>query len=104
MHSLLADELFGQVDPAILFHAGMARELSSEGHATTIRIRAPFVKKDEISLKQAGEELVVTVGEVRRTIMLPSGLAQRDPSRAAFEDGILEIEYDHERPVGQPDD
>jgi arsenite-transporting ATPase len=104
MHSLLADELFGEVDPAVLFHKGMARELTSEGDATTIRIRAPFVRKDEISLKQAGEELVVTVGEVRRTIMLPSGLAQRDPSRAAFEDGILEIQYDHERPVGQPDD
>jgi arsenite-transporting ATPase len=104
MHSLLADELFGGVDPAILFHTGMARELTSEGDATTIRIRAPFVRKDEISLKQAGEELVVTVGEVRRTIMLPSGLAQRDPSRAAFEDGILEIQYDHERAVGQADD
>ncbi len=103
MHGLLAAELFGAIDPAAVLHTGMPRELSSNETGTTIRIRAPFVAKDEISLQQAGEELVVTVGEVRRTIMLPSGLAQKDPSRAAFEDGILEIEYDHERGSTQQD-
>ena len=75
----------------------MARELSSDDSGTVIRIGVPFVEKNEISLQQAGEELVIRIGEVRRTIMLPSGLADSNPSRAAFEDGILEITYDDVR-------
>ena len=97
MHSLLGKELFGDRGPAGILHEGMARELSSDEGGTVIRIAAPFVEKDEISLQQAGEELVITIGEVRRTIMLPSGLADSNPSRAAFEEGILEISYDDVR-------
>jgi len=97
MHSLLGKELFGDREPADVLHEGMARELSSDEGGTVIRIAAPFVEKDEISLQQAGEELAITIGEVRRTIMLPSGLADSNPSRAAFEEGILEISYDDVR-------
>ena len=104
MHGLLGRELFDGRDPASILHAGMARELSSDDSGTVIRIAAPFVEKNEISLQQAGEELVVRIGEVRRTIMLPSGLADSNPSRAAFEDGILEITYDDvgSEPVQRP--
>jgi len=94
MHGRLADELFGDQDPASIFHPGLARELTSVGDSTVIRIAAPFVEKDQINLKQVGDELIVTVGDVRRTIILPSGLAQREPSRAAFEEGTLEVTYE----------
>ncbi len=94
MHARLADELFDGADPSEIFHEGLARELSSVGDSTVIRIKAPFVEKEQIDLKQSGDELVITVGEVRRTIILPSGLAQREPSRAAFEEGTLEVTYE----------
>jgi arsenite-transporting ATPase len=97
MHGLLGKELFGERDPAAILHEGMARELSTDESGTVIRIAAPFVEKNEISLQQAGEELVVTIGDTKRTIMLPSGLAESNPSRAAFEEGILEISYDDVR-------
>jgi len=94
MHDRLSDELFGDQDPAAILHPGMARELTSNDGETVIRIKAPFVEKEQIDLKQVGDELVITVGDVRRTIILPSGLAQREPSRAAFEQGTLEVTYD----------
>ncbi|MGA7395971.1 MAG: ArsA family ATPase [Solirubrobacterales bacterium] len=94
MHGRLSDELFGDQDPASIFHPGLARELTSNGDSTVIRIAAPFVEKDQIDLKQVGDELIVTVGDVRRTIILPSGLAQREPSRAAFDEGTLEVTYE----------
>ncbi|HTU15028.1 MAG TPA: ArsA family ATPase [Solirubrobacterales bacterium] len=94
MHGRLSDELFGDEDPAAILHPGLARELTSTDDSTVIRIKAPFVEKDQIDLKQAGDELVITVGDVRRTIILPSGLAQREPSRAAFEEGTLEVTYE----------
>ncbi|MGK2955870.1 MAG: ArsA family ATPase [Solirubrobacterales bacterium] len=94
MHGRLGDELFGDKNPAKIFHSGLARELTSTEDLTVIRIKAPFVEKNEIGLQQIGDELLVTVGEIRRTIILPSGLAQKEPSRAAFEDGTLEITYE----------
>jgi len=104
MHERLSAELFGDLDPAAILHPGLARELDTEGDLTVVRINAPFTEKEEIGLQKIGEELVVTVGDVRRTIILPSGLAQKDPTRAAFEKGSLEVtfENDHLSPVEKP--
>lgn len=94
MHEKLADDLHGSDDPAAVLHPGLAREISTGDGRTVIRVRVPFVGKDEVRLQQAGDELLVSVGDIRRTIMLPSGLARRSPDRAAFEDGILEISFE----------
>ena len=104
MHERLSEELFGDLDPAAILHPGLARELETDGDRTVVRINAPFVEKEEIGLQKVGEELVVTVGDARRTIILPSGLAQKDPINAAFEKGSLEVtfENDHPSPVEKP--
>ncbi|MCB0830463.1 MAG: TRC40/GET3/ArsA family transport-energizing ATPase, partial [Solirubrobacterales bacterium] len=94
MHTRLADDLYGEIDPSGLLHSGMAREVATEDGRTVIRIRAPFTEKGEVKLQQAGEELLVQVGEARRTIMLPSGLARRSPSKASFENETLEIVFE----------
>ncbi|MFA9399500.1 MAG: ArsA family ATPase [Acidobacteriota bacterium] len=99
MHGRLSRELFGEDEPDQIYHPGLAREVTSEDGRTVIRLLAPFVEKEEIGLQHAGDELVITIGDVRRTIILPSGLAQRDPSRAAFEDGTLEITYEDVQPA-----
>jgi arsenite-transporting ATPase len=94
MHGRLAEDLYGQIDPSGLLHPGMPRELTTEDGRTVIRILAPFTEKGDVKLQQAGEELMVQVGEARRTIMLPSGLARRSPSKASFEDETLEITFE----------
>jgi arsenite-transporting ATPase len=94
MHARLAADLYGEIDPSTLLHTGMAREVTTENGRTVIRIQAPFTEKGEVKLQQAGEELIVQIGEARRTIMLPSGLARRSPSKASFEDETLEITFE----------
>ena len=94
MHGRLAADLYGEIDPSVLLHSGMAREMTTENGRTVIRISAPFTEKGEVKLQQAGEELLVQVGEARRTIMLPSGLARRSPTKASFEDETLEIIFE----------
>lgn len=94
MHGRLAEDLYGRIDPSGLLHKGMPRELTTEDGRTVIRILAPFTEKGEVKLQQAGEELIIQVGEARRTIMLPSGLARRNPSKASFEDETLEITFE----------
>jgi HSP20 family molecular chaperone IbpA len=62
-----------------------------------IRISVPFVEKGDLGLRHEGDELIVTLGDLRRTIMLPSGLRSRQPTRASFEDGMLEVFYEDDQ-------
>ncbi|MCO5315285.1 MAG: TRC40/GET3/ArsA family transport-energizing ATPase [Solirubrobacterales bacterium] len=96
MHELLADELHGDRDPGEILHRGLAREITTGRNGTRIRISAPFTEKEEIRVQQHGDELIVSAGELRRTIILPSGLARRSPDQARFEDGVLEITFSQE--------
>lgn len=96
MQAMLADELFGGLDPAALLSDGPGREVVTENGTTVIRIPVPFTEKGDLGLRQEGDELVLTLGDLRRTIMLPSGLRRRQPTRAALEDGTLEVLYEHD--------
>jgi arsenite/tail-anchored protein-transporting ATPase len=58
-----------------------------------LRLTIPFAKKEEISLKQIGLELVVTAAGQRRTIMMPPTLAAYKPVSATYVDGILEVAF-----------
>lgn len=97
MQAELADELFGDLDPAAALSDGPGREVLSEEGRTVIRISVPFVEKGDLGLRHEGDELIVTLGDLRRTIMLPSGLRSRQPTRASFEDGMLEVFYEDDQ-------
>jgi arsenite/tail-anchored protein-transporting ATPase len=89
----LALELFEQGDPAALMYAGLAREVSQDNGTTTLRIAVPFAEKDEVSVKKVDQELVVSAGRERRTIILPPALARRTPSKAKLEEGSLHVAF-----------
>jgi len=89
----LAAELFGDDDPAAVMHTRLAREVSSQNGTTTLRIAVPFAERDEVSVKKADHELVVSAGRERRTIVLPPALARRTPSGAKLEEGSLLVAF-----------
>ena len=71
MLDALSGELFGGQDPAAVMHQGLAREITSDNGHTTLRVAVPFAERDEISLRKVDQELVVSAGRERRTIILP---------------------------------
>ena len=91
----LGDELFGDRAPAEVMHTELTQEISAADGTTTLRLRVPFGERDDLKLKQVGNELVVTVGRQKRTIILPSALARRRPSGAKLADGALEITFEN---------
>jgi arsenite-transporting ATPase len=91
--------LFAAHDPAAVLHDTVTQELALAGGKASLRLALPFVRKTEISLKKIGLELVVGVGGQRRTIVLPSSLANFEPSGATFEDSTLEVSFDAPRPA-----
>jgi arsenite-transporting ATPase len=89
----LASALFGDDDPSAVMFEGAAQTLDVLDDGALLRLALPFADKGDITLKQIGLELVVTVDGQRRTIMLPPALAAMRPGAATFEDGSLEIRF-----------
>ena len=90
----LGVELFTEADPAAMMHAGIAREITSEDGRTTLRVAVPFAERDQVSLKQIDQELVISAGLQRRTIILPPALARRRPAGARLEEGSLLVDFE----------
>jgi arsenite/tail-anchored protein-transporting ATPase len=89
----LAQAVFGPRDASAVLYDGAAQTLDVLDDGARLRLELPFAEKGDISLKQIGLELVVSVGGQRRTIMLPPAMAAMRPGAATFEDGALEIRF-----------
>lgn len=89
----LSDELFDGTDPGVVLHDSITQKLISDEDGARLVISLPFARKEEISLKQVGLELIVSTPSARRAIMLPPTLASLSPTAARYEDGALEITF-----------
>lgn len=89
----LSELLYGEgEDPAAISRTERPYTFTREGGHWEVRLKAPFAGKGEIGLFKKGDELVVTVGTVRRHIGLPTSMAGLSPVRARLDGGTLVIE------------
>jgi arsenite-transporting ATPase len=90
----LSEEVFAdELDPAAMLHTELTHEIESANGDATLRIAVPFGERGDVSLKKVGQELIVSVGPRKRTIILPTGLARRRPTGAKLRDGSLEVHF-----------
>lgn len=89
----LAAASFGAADP--LPPRGRTAALSVDGGdgAYTMRLPLPLVERGEVALSRSGDDVVVTVGEFRRRITLPSLLRRCDTVGARFETEGIAIDF-----------
>ncbi|HEY7813344.1 MAG TPA: ArsA family ATPase, partial [Nakamurella sp.] len=72
--SELAADVFGPLDPLAIARSGPAIEVSGSDGWYRLSLPLPLVERGDIALSRSGADLVVTVGDVRRRIALPSVL------------------------------
>jgi arsenite-transporting ATPase len=87
----LADVVFGNSDPTEIKFTGRPQAVTKDGNDYVFAIDIPFTEKDELSLNQKGDELLVKVGTVKRHIALPRTIAALSVKKAKFEDSKLKI-------------
>ena len=90
--SELCDEVYGSAEPLSVLHRDEPMRVKPEGEYLVLRLRLPFAD-DRIGLARRGEDLIVTVGPYRRSIMLPQSLQRRDVVDAAFDGPVLKIRF-----------
>ncbi len=96
MLDVLAAELFGETDPAAVLHDSITQELVVGADEAQLHLQLPFARKGEIAVSKVGLDLVVRVGDHKRTLALPPALGDYRPTGATFEDGALRVTFDRE--------
>ena len=89
--------LFAERDPLRVWMPGPIQTVRKKGEHYFLRVRLPFLRKDEISLLKRGDELVVSIGNYRRDLVLPKALADLAVKRARLEEGYLVVRFGRER-------
>ncbi len=88
----LCAEVYAGVQPADVLHKDDPLRIRREGDCHVMRIRLPFTE-GRLDVSRREDELIVTVGSRRRTIMLPHSLRRRRVVDAAFEGPVLKITF-----------
>jgi len=86
-------ELYAGLDPVARLSDQAALEVATDGPESRVRLFAPGVARDDISLERDGAELIVTLGEHRRAVQLPDTLQYQDVLRAGRDGAYLEIVF-----------
>jgi arsenite-transporting ATPase len=91
-------ERFGQAlyddsDPTELKYEGQAHEIRQEDGIYTLTLALPFTSKEEISLSQIGDELLIQVGSYKRNLILPRALLGLESQGARLDGDRLFIRF-----------
>jgi arsenite-transporting ATPase len=89
----LGHELYRGRDPLAHLAPRDALEISSSGDEPVVRLPVTGVDRDRIELARERDELIVTLGSHRRTVLLPDALRRREVVRAGVAQNHLEVVF-----------
>ncbi|MDZ4825133.1 MAG: TRC40/GET3/ArsA family transport-energizing ATPase [Actinomycetota bacterium] len=88
-----ATKLYGDVGATERLSNVEPMRVEAEGDRITLSLHLPGVTRGEIDLGRTEQELLVTIGSLRRALVLPDSLVRRDVVRAHLEGDRLEVEF-----------
>jgi arsenite-transporting ATPase len=91
----VANELYGDTDPTKRLSEGQALRIEEreDGDDVELVMTMPFTERGDVDLMRHGDEVFVTVGSYRRSLLLPDSLQRRTICGAKIHDGELRIVF-----------
>lgn len=89
----MAERIYGDDDPTQVYYHGRTQAVEREGDRYYLRLPLALAPKDAIQLTHAGEELVIHIGNFKRTLLLPRVLAGRQVLGAQYADNVLTVTF-----------
>lgn len=89
----LGDAIFKDENPVEIKYSMRTQSVSKEADHYVMKIFMPFTDKQDLTLNQKGDELIVKVGQVKRNISLPRTLMNLSVQGAKFEEDQLTIQF-----------
>ena len=87
----LAEDVFKDAEPLEVLFRGATHDIVRNGDGYDVVFHLPLAQKREVDLSKKGAELLVKVGNYRRSILLPDALARLPAAGASFEGGSLKV-------------
>lgn len=85
----LGAQLWPSSDPTDRQSTEQAIAITREGDQILVSIKLPFVSSKDVDLAKFENELYITLGNHRRTLLLPSDATDMQPIKAKFTEGRL---------------
>ena len=89
----IGEALFGKDDPTDFFYRGRPYQVRSEAGGHVLEVALPFTAREDVQLTRDGDELLLQVDGLRRTIVLPRALVDAPTMGAKMDDGVLRIHF-----------
>ena len=86
--------LYNEDDPTRLLFEGKPMSIDQDNGSYTLTLQLPFIARGDVSLMRSGDELVVTIGSQRRSVLLPQVLLGRELKGAKLDTGHLRIRFE----------
>jgi arsenite-transporting ATPase len=86
--------LYNEDDPTRLFFEGKPMSIDQDNGSYVLTLELPFIAKGDVSLMRSGDELIVRIGNQRRSILLPRVLLGQELKGAKLDTGRLHIRFE----------
>ena len=96
----MGDEVYGDRDASSVLYVDDPIQIRKEGGGYILRMRLPFVSREDLDIHRRGEELYVRVGSYKRNLILPQTLKRMVVREANFAGDHLEIVFARQEPDG----
>jgi arsenite/tail-anchored protein-transporting ATPase len=87
------DDLFKSTDPTKVMYNFRTQQVRKEDDQYVLSIYMPFTDKNDLSLNQKFDELIIRAGSTKRTITLPRTIQGLSIVGAKFEEDTLNIRF-----------
>jgi arsenite-transporting ATPase len=98
----LAEEIYGNRDPLGFFFEGKPYALSKQNGHYLLRLKLPFVMKEDIHLNRISDELMIRVGSFKSRVMLPRKVAAAESIKARLDGEHLKITFEGDGHAKEP--
>lgn len=89
----IGQALYGDRNPADIFHQETLYRLEQHKDHYTLSIRAPFMTGDDLNVKQFGDEIVIRFSNRQRNLFLPKFLSYYTIDETQVAEGWLTIRF-----------
>lgn len=90
---IVGEELYGERDPLDRLAEATPFHMYEEGDEVILALTLPLAQRGEVDVMRHDDEIIVTVGPYRRSLVLPDSLRRREVMGARLAGGVLAVRF-----------
>ncbi|MCL4333340.1 MAG: ArsA family ATPase [Candidatus Thermoplasmatota archaeon] len=90
----MSDLIYGSSDPLDTFSKEKSIQFVKDKNKYVVKLRLPFADKEKLDIYNKGGELIIQLGNWKRVFYLPTVYSDKNPVKAEFNNGVLDIEME----------